>query len=84
MDGLASFQMILSSEFSRTKFLLMINHLREPRKLHTAKISSYTVLFNQSYKVQITPLVFVASGAYTHMHTYPYKRNRVHTGLHLV
>ena len=37
----ASFQR--SSEFSRTKFLLMIDH---PQKLHTAKNFSYTVRCN--------------------------------------
>ena len=42
----ASFQlkMMLSSEFPLTKFSLLIDHLRKPRKFHTAKISSYTVL----------------------------------------
>ena len=40
-----SFQLnVLSSEFSRTKFLLMIDHPRKPRKLHTAKVSGYTVI----------------------------------------
>ena len=41
----ASFQMEMmpSSEFLRTKFSLLIDHLRKPQKFHTAKISSYTV-----------------------------------------
>ena len=41
----ASFQlkMMLSSEFPRTKFLLLIDHPRKLRKFHTAKISGYTV-----------------------------------------
>ena len=41
----ASFQlkMMLSSEFPRTKFSLLIDYLRKRQNFHTAKISSYTV-----------------------------------------
>ena len=41
----ASFQlkMMLSSDFPRIKFLLLINHQEKPRKFHAAKISGYTV-----------------------------------------
>ena len=41
----ANFQlkMMLSCEFSCTKFSLLIDHLRKPWKLHATKISSYTV-----------------------------------------
>ena len=41
----ASFSTInmLSCEFSRTRFLLLINYLQKSPKLHTAKISTYTV-----------------------------------------
>ena len=41
----ASFQlkMMPSSEFLRTKFSLLIDRPRKPRKFHTANISSHTV-----------------------------------------
>ena len=41
----ASFQlkMMLSGEFPRTKFSLLIDHPLKPQKYHTAKISGYTV-----------------------------------------
>ena len=38
-------KMMLSSEFLRTKFLLLIDYLQKPRKFHTAaKISGYKVV----------------------------------------
>ena len=41
--------MILSSEFSHAKFSLVIDHPQKHRKLHTAKISGYTVFVSGFY-----------------------------------
>ena len=38
-----SYKYMLGCNFSLTKFSLLIDHLRKPRKLHTTKISAYTV-----------------------------------------
>ena len=35
---------MLGCKFSLAKFLLLIHHPRKPRKLHTVKISAYTVV----------------------------------------
>ena len=47
----ASFQleMMLSSEFPHTKFLLLIDHPQKLRIFHTAKISGYTVIYNKDF-----------------------------------
>ena len=86
MDGLGfQLKMMPSSEFSCTKFLLLIDHPQKLRKFHAMKISSYMVihllihtvaekLLTQSQYMYICNVHIVSlAGFLCSMHTHKYR-----------